>query len=783
MTINSQKKLRILILLVLGSFIAARLCFFLLPNIFEIWNSQTLDQLFVLRSASEKLRPSYDSTVVHVDLNNSSIQKLKEFYLNRSHYGRLIRNLSSMGVSSQVFDFIFAARTDQKGDDALIRATKEAGNVYFGMVFELWQQDQARSKQPGQPSEVRYLDQTKWNVAVEGNSRKLYLGENPMITFLDLASASRGLGSLSVKFDRDGGLRKVPLIVRYGEAYYPLLPFRVVCDYLGVPPEKILFKPGKHIILKDAKKPGDKASNDIVIPIDHNNNLIINYIGPWERMDHYSFVDILLASDDPGKMELWKKELEGKIAVVSDVSTGSTDIGPVPTDPNFPHGGVHSNIIHSILTKSFLKELPEFAMLITEILLMISLFFLSLRSSSLYFSFGSILIAALYLTIVCIGFLYWNLIFHIIRPMLMIALAAISIIIYRYINEEKEKMESLRQRDIIRGTFGRYLSNEVVEELLESPEGLKMSGEIREVTFLVSDLRGFTSLTSRLSPQEVIEALNRYFEHMVEVIARYRGTVNEFMGDGILSFFGAPLHAEDDPERAVACAIEMQNTMEKVNTEQNRLNLPELEMGIGINTGEVIVGNIGSERRAAYKAVGSPINIAYRIESYTVGGQILISPNTYKKIQSPVQFKGTKDVRFKGINHPVSLYDVIGMHGIHQITLLEKKRDIFTKLDVPLAIECFPLEGKIVSEKAIPGHILHLGTKAAKMILERPVQTYENLSIQLGGQDASNTSEVYGKVLPLEESCSATAREMVLLQFTWLSEEAKIKLEKARLRV
>lgn len=780
MTINNQKKLRVLILLLLGSFIAARLCFFLFPNIFEIWNSQALDQLFVLRSASEKLRPSYDSTVVHVDLNNSSIQKLKKFYLNRSHYARLIRNLSSMGVSSQVFDFIFAARADQKGDDALIQATEEAGNVYFGLVFELWHRDQPRRKQPGQPSEIRYLDQTKWNVTLEGKPRKLYLGENPMITFLDLASVSRGLGSLSVKFDRDGGLRKVPLLIRYGEAYYPLLPFRVVCDYLGVPPERILFKPGKHIILKDAKKPGHKTPYDIVIPIDHNNNLLINYIGPWERMDHYSFADILLASDDPGKMELWKKELEGKIVVVSDVSTGSTDIGPVPTDPNFPHSGVHSNIIHSILTKSFLKELPEFVMLITEILLMVSLFFLSLRFSALYFSFGSVLIAAFYLTIISIGFLYWNLIFHIIRPMLMVALAAISIIIYRYINEEKEKMESLRQSDFIRGTFGRYLSNEVVEELLESPEGLKMSGEVREVTFLVSDLRGFTSLTSRLSPQEVIGVINRYFKHMVEVISRYRGTVNAFMGDGILSFFGAPLHAEDDPERAVACAIEMQNTMEKVNAEQNRLNLPELAMGIGINTGEVVVGNIGSEKRVAYSAVGTAINIAYRIESNTIGGQILISPHTYEKVQSLVQAKNTKEVRFKGITHSVVLYDVTGMRGKYNIFLPEKKMDTFTKLDSPLPIECFSLEGKTLSEKAISGHIIHLGTKAAKVTLKRSVKAYENVRVQLGGQDTSNTSEAYGRVLPLEDSGSASAREMVLLQFTWLSERAKQLLKEAR---
>jgi adenylate cyclase len=144
-----------------------------------------------------------------------------------------------------------------------------------------------------------------------------------------------------------------------------------------------------------------------------------------------------------------------------------------------------------------------------------------------------------------------------------------------------------------------------------------MSGENREVTFLVSDLRGFTALTSRLSPHQVIEIMNRYFEHMVEIIARYRGTVNEFMGDGILAFFGAPLYADDDPERAVACAIEMQNALAEVNAEQRRLKLPELAMGIGINTGDVVVGNIGSERRASYGAVGTPINAAYITSQHT----------------------------------------------------------------------------------------------------------------------------------------------------------------------
>ena len=159
---------------------------------------------------------------------------------------------------------------------------------------------------------------------------------------------------------------------------------------------------------------------------------------------------------------------------------------------------------------------------------------------------------------------------------------------------------------------------------------------------------------------------------MVDTIAHYRGTVDEVQGDGILVFFGAPLAAPDDPERAIACAIEMQNRMLEI-TGNTRHHLPELAMGIGINTGEVVVGTIGSERRSKYGAVGTPINTTYRIESYTTGGQILISPETYNKINHLVQVKQTVAVNFKGIDQPLTLHDVQGIQGTYRITLTAKE--------------------------------------------------------------------------------------------------------------
>ena len=772
MNTSKKRNLQFMVILVVAAFFAAHLCFLLLPSVFETWNAKTIDWLFLFRSTSDSLRPHYDDTIVHVDINNTTIQQLNNYYLNRSHHAQLISNLASMKASAQLYDFIFAARSNDKDDNALINATSKAGNVYFGLAFELLKETHPRSEYPKKVNDIEYLDKTKWRVVVKGDATEFYAGVNPLTTFPALSSVSRGLGYLSLEADRDGVYRRLPLLVRYKNAFYPSFAFRAICDYLDVHPEKII-KSGKTITLKDAKLPGEAAGHDIVIPIDRYGNMVINFIGPWESMKHYNFADIFRASEDRDEMEMWREELFGKIIVISEVSTGAIDVGPVPTDANFPLSALNANVMHTILTETFLRELSNSEMLLIELSLLLIILMLSLRFSSISFSLGSVAVAGGYIGLAAFSFFYVNLIIHIVRPLLMVAFASISIVVYRYIKEEKE-------RNFIRNTFGRYLSNEVVEELLGSPDGLKMSGEIREVTFLVSDLRGFTSLSSSLSPPDVIPILNRFFERMVDIIARYRGTVDELQGDGILVFFGAPLVRNDDQERAIACAIEMQNAMEEINSEQQRLNLPELSMGIGINTGDVIVGNIGSERRTKYGAVGTPINTAFRVESYTVGGQILISPSTYENVQSLVQVRGTMKVQFKGIDNLITLYDVAGIEGRYQGSLPEKTTESFTNLEPPLPIQCFTFVGKTVSEKCILGNIERLTESSAEISLEERVGIHSNLKILLAPQEAPGLPEVYAKVVSIDQPNSNSSNVIVHLIFTWLPEDVKTFLEKKR---
>jgi sigma-B regulation protein RsbU (phosphoserine phosphatase) len=239
----------------------------------------------------------------------------------------------------------------------------------------------------------------------------------------------------------------------------------------------------------------------------------------------------------------------------------------------------------------------------------------------------------------------------------------------------------LRERDFIRDTFGSYLSPEVVSEILKSPTGVNLGGELREVTILVSDLREFTHLTASSSPEIVVEILNRFLEKMVDIIVRHGGTIDEFTGDGILAFFGAPRHMTDAVQRAVQCAIDMQHAMPGLNRElQANLgkvnqrveeystecpqksvgNFPSLEMAIAISKGWLVVGNIGCEKRKKYGAVGTAINEAFRIEDKALAGEILVTEEVYVSVKDVFEaYPKPGAVALKGIDQPVQLYCVV----------------------------------------------------------------------------------------------------------------------------
>jgi adenylate cyclase len=299
----------------------------------------------------------------------------------------------------------------------------------------------------------------------------------------------------------------------------------------------------------------------------------------------------------------------------------------------------------------------------------------------------------------------------------------------------------------IRKTFGRYLTDDVVKSLLESPEGLKLGGERRKITLVMTDLRGFTSMAGRLAPEQVVTMLNRYLGTMVEVIQTYQGTIDEFIGDAIFVLFGAPIQRDDDAERAVACAMAMQLAMEKVNAQNRADDLPEVEMGIGLHTGEVVVGNIGSDRRAKYGVVGSHVNLTARIESYTVGGQVLISETTRQEIGPLVKVAEQIEVAAKGIDKPIIIYNAQGIGGKYNLFLPERA-DTLLSLPQAIPLQFTLLEGKHMGDTVCTGSLVKLSAKHGELRSEHAVETWSNIKIQLMSSNGEELpGDLYAKVM------------------------------------
>jgi len=308
-----------------------------------------------------------------------------------------------------------------------------------------------------------------------------------------------------------------------------------------------------------------------------------------------------------------------------------------------------------------------------------------------------------------------------------------------------EMMEGLRQRDFIRDTFGRYVTKEVVKELLDTSDGLKLGGEIREVTIMLSDLRGFTPIAESLRPDQVIEILNSYLSQMSRIISRYKGTINEFIGDAILTFFGAPVKYEDSPARAVACALAMQLGMEDVNRQNKEKGLPLLYMGIGINTGDVIVGNIGSKERAKYGVVGHNINLASRVEGATIGGQILITPSTYKQVKDLVIVRTVRSIRFKGVEEDIDLYDVIGIKAPYNLMLMDVTEE-GTPLKIPISIKINIMKDKKAVPTTMVAELTHFSTLWASLKSSEEIAPFQELRIDFISEETDRKIYMYAKV-------------------------------------
>jgi class 3 adenylate cyclase len=306
------------------------------------------------------------------------------------------------------------------------------------------------------------------------------------------------------------------------------------------------------------------------------------------------------------------------------------------------------------------------------------------------------------------------------------------------VEEETKKVLALNE------TFGRYLSDEIVKDLLDTPDGLSLGGRKQNITIMFSDIRGFTAMSEQMGVEDAVTMLNHYFSDMVDVIHKYRGTVIEFLGDGILAIFGAPVAYENHPDSAVACALEMQLAMDDVNEWNIKNRYPLMEMGIGLNSGETIVGNIGSTKSMKYNVIGSNVNIASRIESFSTGNQVLISENTHRLTKAELRVAQTLEVSAKGLKEPIMVYQIEGIGAPYFLEI--KNNEIpLTRLPAPVPVFCYRIDGKRVEIVQMRYYILSVSVAKAIIIPEsgeKPLEVFENIKMVNSAGD-----EVFAKII------------------------------------
>ncbi|MCL4493018.1 MAG: adenylate/guanylate cyclase domain-containing protein [Nitrospirae bacterium] len=620
----------------------------------ETVEGKLLDYRFQIRGALK-----VPESVVIAVIDEKSIEKLGRWPWNRDVIARLVERLNKAGAGVIVFDIIYSEH--EKNDPLLAAAIKDAGNVILPIVFDF-------DRESKTPDSELLVNSAFTSVENPGRFKKYtpILGKRALIPVPQLIKEAMQLGHINMIPDDDGTLRWETLVLGYNGYLYPSLTLQAAAIYLGVPPEKVVLKATEGIQV------GKRF-----IPTDRWGRTLIRYYGPEGTFRHISISDIL---DGTVKDE----ELQGKVVLIGATAIGIYDLRVTPFSPAMPGVEKHASVIASILENKFLRAVPLAANLGILLLSGLLLSFLAPR----YKVAGAAGMAALFLLLVLVPgyflFTQKGLWVNITYPSLNILLIFIAITAYNYAVEERYAKK-------MRAMFSSYVTERVVNELIKNPDMAKLGGERREVTILFSDVRGFTSFSEKHSPEEVVAILNEYLGAMTGIVFRWEGTLDKFIGDAILAFWGAPMPQENHAELAVKCALDMVKTLKDLQQKWQAEGKPLLDCGIGLNTGEVLVGNIGAEgKKMDYTVIGDNVNLGSRVESLTrkYDAHILMTEFTLSKVREYVSsgkighisITGLERVIVKGKEEPVGIYDVKALEPGAKSGIVDVDEDKIVKL-------------------------------------------------------------------------------------------------------
>lgn len=624
-------------------------------HFFDRISLSAVDTMFRRRGPAG--RPADSLDVVIVKISDRTEQSLPEhFPFPRSYYARAIRNLNRAGARAIGIDLIFE-QPDAHGsshDAELFAAIREARNVVVAARTDIRSDDVSVTR-------------------ADENYHSIFF------------TADSSAGSVYVPNDEDGIYRRyMPCAASPGSgALIPSFAFSVLNKYRGLPSMTVI-----------ASAPGGFDYQGRRIPGADDASMLINYYGvagkTFRELDFADIIDdasfetneerelheSINTFDDPAYGILSDGSLRGKIVLIGPSFAESKDLVPVPMAPadapshNLMYGvELHANVLQMLLDENYLRTVPPLAasalcaLLVFMLMPVITLIKQQATRSArinelLAASFSGMLIYA-----ILAGASYCFSAFNTVIPVVSLASSVITayivISVYHYLGER-------RQKAMIQKMFTHYLSPRIVDELIAHPEKLRLGGERKELTVMFADVGGFTSLSERVEPETIIGLLNEYLGAMSDIILAHNGTLDKYEGDAIMAFWGAPLELENAPLDACRAALAMQKKVEEIRARWRAEGKPEFSIRIGINTGEMIVGNMGSAARFDYTVIGDSVNIASRLEgaNKAYGTTIMISGRTASFVAHELLCRELDDLMVVGRSKPIRVYEPLGEIGM-----------------------------------------------------------------------------------------------------------------------
>lgn len=633
--------------------------------------------------------PIPHENIVIIDINDKSLAEEGRWPWPREKLARLTQKLTDAGVIVTVYDIIFSEpevnpaitildllkkiKVDKRVTDTLINIADQIDgdillatsmldkDIVLGYAFINEDEEYGVIGQPLNVTNISELSNTSIR------------NQDGFLSNLDILHGVANFGGfLSVVPDDDGVIRRTSLVYEYKDNFYPSLALEAVR----------LFYASENVTIKTALIGDVNAmeylSLDVVeVPTDGVGRVLVPFRGPAYSFNYFSATDILNDKVSPEKLAL----LESTIAFIGATAAGLNDLKATPVNRVYPGVEIHASIAAGIIDSSdvsgasqdeILSQLtfpaePDWAQglnfiitLVLGLMLAILLPFMSPLYSIMLFTSaaGSLL-----------GFNIWlwseyNFVVAIASPLIMVFILAMSNLAYGFIFESQGKKH-------LRDQFGQYIPPALVDQMLESDKDLSFEGDRREMTVLFADIRSFTTISESLTPSELKDMLNRFFTPMTEIIFNKQGTIDKYVGDMIMAFWGAPLRDEDHAKHAIDGALTMLKKVDAMKKEMGALGYPPINLGIGLNTGMMNVGNMGSEFRRAYTVLGDAVNLSSRLESLTkqYGVKLIVGENT-REGQNDYVFRRLDKVQVKGKTEPVVIYEPICLLSDADETLL-----------------------------------------------------------------------------------------------------------------